>query len=168
MQKVFILFLVWFSVLFYSCTKDAGMTPSATLGISDAEFYTEFKDTSVYFPYKNGTILNAKGTSPHGTFKLRVNAIANAALDSSGKFTGSVFPEGSVIVKEVYNGNSLYAYAVMKKEPSNAAAGNGWIWAEYGADGKVLFGVDKKGNGCIACHSGAGNQDLVLTFNLHQ
>ena len=80
---------------------------------------------------------------------------------------GNTFPSGSIIVKEVTSGGSVSLYAVMKKDPGNDNAGNGWLWGEYNPDGSTAFSVSKKGDGCISCHSGSPNRDLVRTFDLH-
>jgi len=58
-------------------------------------------------------------------------------------------------------------YAVMKKDPSNGNAGNGWIWAEFETNGTVKTSVSAKGSACISCHSGTPNRDLIRTFDLH-
>ncbi len=118
--------------------------------------------------YKNGALLNGVSPSPHGAFKLRFNAIAQTVLDTAGELpSGSSFPNGSLIVKEVYSGGAISLIAIMKKDPANDYAGNGWLWAEFNPDGSTAFGIEKKGDGCISCHSGTPNRDLTRTFDLH-
>ncbi|MBK7964453.1 MAG: cytochrome P460 family protein [Bacteroidetes bacterium] len=99
----------------------------------------------------------------HGFIKVRYNTIAAAALDSTGKLPiDSVFPKGSVVVKEIYSSinGGFIQFAVMKKDPGNKYAGAGWLWGEYKSGGEVTFSVAKKGNGCISCHSLPDNRDL--------
>ena len=122
------------------------------------------------FTYYVGTpgITSPDGDSPHGPFRVRFNAIAQEALDSTGKLpAGGSFPEGAMIVKDVYEGADLVLYAIMKKDPSSPLAGNGWLWAELGTDGAVDFSAGKMGDGCISCHSSGLQRDLVRVFDLH-
>ena len=124
------------------------------------------------YAYYVGTpgITAGVGNSPHGFERVRFNATAKAALDTTGKLpSGSSFPTGSVIVKEIYTSatGSLNLYAVMKKDPSSSVSVSGYQWAEIKPDGSATFSTGKKGNGCISCHSGSGNRDLVRTFDLH-
>ncbi len=121
-----------------------------------------------YTYFNNGDLLSGAPPSPHGSFKLRFNATAQSALDSTGRLpAGSTFPNGSIIVKEIFSGSSISLLAVMKKDPSNTNAGAGWLWAEYRTNGDVAFDISKKGDGCISCHSGTPNRDLTRTFDLH-
>ena len=144
-----------------SCKKDDVDTEA------DDALYNEIK-TGTYTYYQNGNLLNGVSPSPHGSFRLRFNSIATAALDSTGELpTGSSFPTGSVIVKEINENGGLHLYAIMKKDPSNENAGSGWIWAELESDGSSHFSASKKGDGCISCHSGSPNRDLSRTFDLH-
>lgn len=122
------------------------------------------------FTYYVGTpgITAPDGASAHGPFRVRFNAIAQAALDSTGKLPpGSSFPEGAMIVKDIYEGSDLVLYAIMKKDPTSPLAGSGWLWAELGTDGAVDFSAGKMGDGCIGCHSEGLQRDLVRVFDLH-
>lgn len=104
----------------------------------------------------------------HNTYvRVRFNSIAQGALTDNGKLpVGGTFPEGSLIVKESYDsGNNFTVYAVMEKAPNNSAAGEGWLWAEYEADGKVVHSITKSNTGCINCHNDSGNQDFVMLFD---
>lgn len=148
-------------VFMQSCKKDKANTDA------DNQLYSESTAAGYTF-YQSGALLPAASPSPHGSFKLRFNSTALAALDSTGELpSGASFPNGSIIVKDVYSGNNVSLYAVMKKDPSNSNAGNGWLWAEFNTDGSAAFSISKKGDGCISCHSGTPNRDLVRTFDLH-
>ncbi len=121
--------------------------------------------------YYVGTQVITEGLGgAHGFIKVRYNNIAASALDSTGKLpVGGTFPNGSVVVKEIYSSLSggLNLYAIMKKETSNENAGSGWLWGEYKPGGEVVFSAAKKGNGCISCHSLPDNRDLNRVFDLH-
>ena len=148
-------------IVVQACKKDKAESNT------DDVLYMEVASSSFSY-YQNGNILSAASPSPHGSFKLRFNATAKAALDSTGELpSGNSFPIGSIIVKDVYSGSNLSLYAVMKKDPSNANAGSGWLWAEFNTDGSVSSSTVKKGDGCIKCHSGLPNRDLTRTFDLH-
>ncbi len=148
-------------VTIQSCKKDKADTDA------DNALYSEIT-AGGYTYYQSGTLLSGVSPSPHGSFKLRFNATALAALDSIGELpSGSIFPTGSIIVKEIFSGSSINLYAVMKKDPSNENAGSGWLWAEFNTDGSAAFSTGKKGDGCISCHSGSPNRDLTRTFDLH-
>ena len=134
---------------------------------SDASLFDEINEAGYQF-YQNGSLLAAAPESPHGSFKLRFNSAAASSLDNTGELPeNGKFKEGSIVVKEIYQNNSLSLYAVLKKAPSDAAAGNGWLWSEYALDGSVLYSIESEGAGCIDCHSDTPNRDLVRTFDLH-
>jgi hypothetical protein len=156
-----LIFLFTIILVIHSCKKEDKDTDA------DQALYNEVK-ASGYTYYQNGVTLAGAPQSPHGSFKLRFNSVANAALDSTGELpAGSAFPTGSVIVKEVYDGSSLHLYAVMKKDPSNENAGSGWLWAELNTDGSTEHSTGKKGDGCVSCHSNSPNRDFSRTFDLH-
>lgn len=134
---------------------------------SDQSLYNEIKEDG-YVYFQNGNLLSPADASPHGPFRLRFNSIAVSSLDSNGELPlGGKFKEGSLIVKEVYQNNNIAVYAVMKRAPSDGAAGNGWLWSEYALDGTPLYSIQREGVGCIDCHSDTPNRDLVRTFDLH-
>ena len=159
--SVFLIVLAWI-IVFQSCKNDKADIST------DEILFNEIKSGS-YTYYRGGAILSAAAQSPHGSFKLRFNDTAVAALaDSTGELpTGSTFPNGSIIVKDVYTNGTFSLYAVMKKDPANAHAAGGWLWAEYKTDGTPFLSTANKGDGCISCHSGTPNRDLTRTFDLH-
>ncbi len=117
-----------------------------------------------YHPYyKNdpSTLLSG-ANGPHGAFKLRFNAIAYKALTDMGKLpAGGKFPDGSLIIKDIYKGGNLSLYAFMYKKSGS------WLWAEIQPDRKVLHGVNDNAGVCTGCHSQSGNRDLVVSFNFY-
>ncbi len=157
--SVFVVLLLIFAV-FHGCKKDDSEEDKVLFG----EVSTANRE------YRNGAVLSPKGNSPHGNFKLKFNLVAWNALDSTGELpSGSQFPEGSILVKEVVSSGNTTLYAIMKKQPSSVYNGNGWLWAEYHPDGSTAISVTKKGNegGCVSCHSNNVNRDMTNTFDLH-
>lgn len=136
---------------------------------NNAAFYNEIKSTDGYTYYKNDSILPSKGPSPHGSFKVRFNSIAQAALDSTGALPkGEKFPNGSIIVKEAYSGSNISIIIPMKKDPSHSNSANGWIWAEYKPGGSTVYSISKNGKDCTGCHSAGDHRDFIKIFDLHQ
>lgn len=134
----------------------------------DEDLYNEISDAGAYTYFQNGALLPGISPSPHGAFKLRFNTQAQSVLDTSGEIPiGTKFPEGAVLVKEVYTGSSISLLVVMKKDSKHANSANGWLWAEYTNDGSADYAVSKKGEACIGCHNGAPNRDFTRTFDLH-
>lgn len=100
--------------------------------------------------------------------RASLNVRALGALQNGRLPAGGVFPDGSVIVKEVQPraGAPATTYAVMYKDARNAIAGSGWLWAEFGPDGSVQYSASNRGGACVSCHQredGRSN-DLVRTF----
>lgn len=156
MKKPFVALLI-LTALVFSCKKRK----------LNSSLYEEAKASGLSYYKGKDTIWSAKGGSPHGPFKLKFNSTAVSALGSDGKLpNGASFPNGSLIVKEVYSGSSITLYAIMKKE-SSKYAGNGWLWAEFEPNGDTKYSVSKKGVECTGCHSNSGNRDYTRSFDLH-
>lgn len=148
-------------LLFHSCRKDKGETEI------DKQLYNEINQSGFTY-YQNGSVLAGAGVSPHGSFKLRFNTIAMSALDNTGELpVGNMFPVGSVIVKEITTGNTTNLYAIIKKDPANKYAANGWIWVELETNGASLYSAAKRGSDCTGCHGETPNRDMVRTFDFH-
>lgn len=178
MKAITKLFYLGFLVIAFSACKsdDDNATPNSGGGTAnattDATIVTELKNSNfTYYQNDATTMLMAKGNSPHGSFRLKFNDVAQAALDPmTGKLPqGAIFADGSLIVKETFNGSGAPGLvAVMKKEPDNPNAAGGWVWNEVGPDGtSIVYSVNLKGAGCLGCHSGNTNRDLVTSFDLH-
>ena len=163
MQKHIFIFAALISeILFFQSWKNDKAETNA-----DHALYEEATAGGFTY-YQTGDLLAPASPSPHGNFKLRFNPTAQAALDGTGELPeNNAFPTGSILVKEIFSGTNIILYAVMKKDPSNSNAGSGWLWAEFNPDGSASFSSSKKGDGCIGCHSGTPNRDLVRTFDLH-
>lgn len=146
------------SLAIFSCKKKK----------TNEALYEEANSGALTFYKGKDTLWDPKGGSPHGYFKLKFNQTALNALGADGKLpAGQTFPDGSVIVKEIYSGGSLTLYAIMKKDPKSKFASNKWVWGEYKPDGKVVIGVNKEGKDCVSCHTSGITRDLTLSFDLH-
>lgn len=135
---------------------------------TDKELYDLSNTNSGFVWYKNSSsLLNKSAGSGHPQpfLRTRYNSIAAGKLDSNGKIiTGTTFPEGSLIVKELYdNSTTLGRYAILYKKAESADAdANGWVWGYINSDGTVAESASKKGESCISCHSQADNIDYML------
>lgn len=149
-----------------SCKKE-NENEKETIEI-DKELYEISKTTSGFVWYKNSSALLEKSSGsahPQPFLRTRYNSIAASKLDSNGKIqTGTTFPEGSLIVKELHdNSTTLGRYAILYKKTGSADAdAKGWIWGYINADGTVAVPASKKGSSCISCHSQADNIDYML------
>jgi hypothetical protein len=153
-------------ILFKSCVDHEISDPDIP-DASDASLFEETNDSG-YTYYQSGNIISPAPESAHSMYKLRFNSIASQALDGNGELPENAsFPRGSVLVKEVYRNSALIGLAVMKKAPTDANAGNGWLWAEFALDGTPGPSITNRGSGCISCHNDTPNRDLVRTFDLH-
>ena len=155
---------LFFIALVQSCKKDS------TSPDDDKALFSLIGQSGYTYYVGTPGVTAGTGNSPHGFERVRFNATAQGALDTTGKLpAGSSFPTGSVIVKEIYTSatGSINQYAVMKKDPSSSVSGSGYQWAEFKPDGSATFSTGKKGDACISCHSGSTNRDLVRTFDLH-
>lgn len=100
----------------------------------DSELYEMAKKTSGFTWYKNSSALLDKSSGsghPQEFKRTRYNSIAATQLESNGKIMANAnFPEGSLIVKELFeNSNTLDRYAILYKDSDNDAADeNGWVW----------------------------------------
>jgi hypothetical protein len=76
----------------------------------------------------------------------------------------TLFPEGSLIVKELMtDASTVGSYAIMLKESGNDAAdASGWVWGYLRADGTVRIPAYERGASCRSCHTQAGHIDQTL------
>ena len=154
--------------LIYSCTYDK-LEPGII--ITDSELYSLAIDSGYTFYKNNPNPLASANGSAHGNYNsVRFNMKAQASLDNQGKLPpGAVFPDSSVIVKEIFSqkDGQPNLYAVMLKLSGAAYNSESWLWAEYALDGSVIVSLKEKGRQCVSCHNSEGNRDLVRTFALH-
>jgi hypothetical protein len=150
-------------IIFSSCVKK-DKTPNET----DAKLFNMAEKTSGFTWFKNSSdYLDKSSGSGHSYpfLKTRYNAIAAAMLDSNGRIMEGVnFPEGSLIVKELYNSDKkLERYALLYKDGSSPDADdNAWVWGYINADKTVAVPASKQGTSCISCHAQENNIDYML------
>ncbi len=97
-----------------------------------------------------------KAQAPHADeVDIYVNDVVAAALDAGEPL--EAWPEGSLVVKDGFDGDDHELVAVMEKRK------DGWFWAEYfgGDDAKYSGRPDL----CVDCHDRGGN-DFVRAFTL--
>jgi hypothetical protein len=134
----------------------------------DEELFQLAKETSGFVWYKNSSSLLSKSSGsghPQTSLRTRYNSTAATKLDANGKINANAtFPEGSLIVKELYeSASSLTRYAILyKKSDSPFADAKGWVWGYINADGKVAEVASNKGKACISCHNQSDNIDYML------
>ncbi len=159
---VFALGLISISISLMNCKKDS------STNTTDANLYKMAKEISGFTWYKNSDALLSKSnlsghTEPY--LRTRYNTIATAMLDGNGKVQAAIsFPEGSLIVKELYsNETTLAKYAILYKDSENSHAdSDGWVWGYVENDGTVVEPSSNKGNACIGCHNHEGNINKTL------
>ncbi|MDP4630704.1 MAG: cytochrome P460 family protein [Flavobacteriales bacterium] len=135
---------------------------------TDKELYEMAQSTSGFTWFKNSSSLLDKSSGSGHSFpflRTRYNSIAASKLDSDGNIMAdAIFPEGSLIVKELYqNSTTLGRYAILYKKSESADADtNGWVWGYINADGSVASAASNKGSSCSGCHSQSDNIDYML------
>ncbi|KAB2920648.1 MAG: cytochrome P460 family protein [Bacteroidetes bacterium] len=139
------------------CTDDSGTEPTPG-GTTEAQLYSLGKNAAGFTFYKNSADTITKGGNsahPDPQLRTRYNSVAARFLGSDGKVkAGTLFPDSSLIVKELYTNSVLTTYVFMFKRAGDPHAdANGWVWAETHADGSTLYAASKKGAGCTGCHS---------------
>jgi hypothetical protein len=140
---------------------------------SDAELFTLVTQTEpftsyVLFPLADSvTSGTLNGSNAHRPLvRVSMNATAYNALQGDTLPAGSMFPDSSIIFKQIIGQGETILYAIMYKERNNPRAGNSWLWAELEPGGGVLFSITRAGSGCTSCHSleRGWQNDLVRTF----
>jgi hypothetical protein len=148
------------AILANGCAEDPleGLEPGTGPAVPDATLKILSQPGAAWIYFKNSPALIARASSsphPETTIRVRYNAFAASQIDAAGRVKASaLFPDSSVIVKELYNGTTLSTIAVMMKYTGSQSAGfGGWIWAVYGADGSVQYSTAGRGGACSSCHS---------------
>jgi hypothetical protein len=165
-MKTSLLLFLLVTLCAVACTKEKTEeeSPSAKIIFEEISTYTDYT-----FYKGDSTIVHSSPQSGHNAFfRVRFNKIAAAALTDSGKLpVNGTFPEGSIIVKDLYNTQTgaKVLYSVLKKNSMNANATNGWLWIEFEPNGNEIYKITNKGDGCVSCHSN-NHRDNVRVFNL--
>ena len=93
--------------------------------------------------------------APHGgSVIIYVNDIVATALSAPER--SAAWPEGSLIVKDGFDGSDLSLVAAMEKRA------NGWVWAEYDDEGDPSYSGTPEL--CTNCHR--SGDDYVRAFSL--
>lgn len=94
-------------------------------------------------------------SAPHGdAVDLYVNDVVAGALAAGAPLDS--WPEGSLIVKDGWDGDDLEVIAAMEKRDGR------WYWAEWDGEGASLYSGEPEV--CIDCH--ASGDDYVRAFGL--
>ncbi len=148
--------------ILFSCSSDKA------LSTIEYELLKEAKKTMgfVWFKFDNSILDKSSGSGhPFPHLRVRFNTIAATRLDSTGRIkSNALFPEGSLIVKELMNAEGeIQRYAILKKQAANEFADErGWVWGYINADASIAVPSSEKGASCINCHSQSGNIDYML------
>lgn len=158
--------------LLSACSKNDTSSAPATLGETDATLFAEASKSGFawYAGTPGITPTRSSSNGTHGFERVRFNAVAQGALDATGKLpVGGTFPVGSVIVKEEYATATgpLVRYAVLKKTANGPAAARGYAWGKYALDGRPVMSVADPAatSTCVSCHTGSLNRDLIRSFD---
>ncbi|MBK8372619.1 MAG: cytochrome P460 family protein [Saprospiraceae bacterium] len=157
-----IVFTFLLAIMAISCDKEEKANSTDTV------LFEMAKDTAGYKWFKNSSSLlnkSAGSAHPQPFLRTRYNSVAATMLDTNGKIkAGSVFPEGSVVVKELFSSEAtLGRFAILYKSENNENADDkGWVWGYVNADGSISESSSNKGKSCIGCHSQSGNIDYML------
>ena len=143
-----------------ACSNDPlkGLAPGTGSAVNDADLQLLIQPTATWVYFANlATPFARASTSPHPEpfIRVRYNPFAASQIDANGRVkANAVFPDSSVIVKELSNGTTVSTYAVMMKLNGSSSAGfAGWIWAEYKPGGATQYSTTNRGAACSACHS---------------
>lgn len=147
---------------FLACNKDKA------LGGVDGELYAMATAESgfTWYKFSDEYLTKSSGSGHNYPFlRTRFNSIAADFLDSQGRVQeGTIFPDGSLIVKELIEANNkIGRYAILYKDVDNEFAdANGWVWGYINKDKSVAASASEKGASCISCHQQAENIDNIL------
>jgi hypothetical protein len=156
-------------IMLEACKKEKEVeTIVPEVPVTDSALYEMAKTTNGYVWYKhtNALLKKSAGSGHTPTYlRTRLNSIAASKLDNTGKvMLGSIFPEGSLILKELHSDSvTLVRYVIMYKKTRDVNAdANGWLWAYINPDGKTAISIAEKGAQCISCHAQSGNINNIL------
>ena len=157
MRRPTTIFLLVMPFLALHCT-DAGHIPAPDpFTVSDADLFAMQSAPGgwTYFGLSSDTLAGGSTTAHEPRVRVRYNRWASTQLTAAGRVkAGAVFPDSSLIVKELYTGSSLTTIAYMfKLARADNASPSGWIWAETDGTGITKISASAKGAGCVGCHA---------------
>jgi hypothetical protein len=144
---------------------------------TDAQLYELVTQTAPFSAYPlfprvdSVTIGTLNGSTAHRPLvRVRMNPAAFSILQDGRLPTGAMFPDGSILLKEIISGGTTTLYAMIYKDRTNPLAASGWLWAEYQPGGTVVFSISERGSGCVSCHmrEQGPQHDFVRTFERQQ
>jgi hypothetical protein len=128
--------------------------------VNSEKDYTYYKNNDAVLPTSEET------DRAHDNFmRTRLNKIASSVLNDEGKLPkGAVFPDSSIIVKEIYSDKNSppEIIAVMVKLKGAENSNKDWLWAEYSPSGDVEYSVSKNGKVCVSCHKPGDDYVRIL------
>jgi hypothetical protein len=139
------------------CTDNGTNAESEAPETTDAQLFAMQQPASgwVYFGGTTDTLFSGGNSAHESRLRVRYNVHAATQLVAGGRVKAdAVFPDSSLIVKDLYtNGvRTTVAYMFKLRAASNAAA-SGWVWAETDGAGVPKASASLKGVGCTGCHS---------------
>jgi len=129
-------------------------------------------DTGYYYYQNNPEILptSVETERAHDNFmRIRFNKKAANVLNQDGHLPkGVMFPDSSIIIKEIYSEKTgaVEVLAVMVKLKGAPNSNKDWLWAEYSPSGDVEYSVSKNGKACVSCHK--STYDNVRIFEIRK
>lgn len=149
------------AITIQSCKKDEpaeGIDRELYDMATETDGFVWFENSAAWLPKSSGSAHN------FANLRTRYNSTAATQLDANGRIeANAAFPEGSLVVKELSDGNSSELYAILyKRSDSEYADANGWVWGYVNADATVRTSAEDKGAGCTGCHSQQDNIDYML------
>lgn len=173
MSRKIILATIVVFVCIAACKKETNTyTPTPTTQVvldTDSLLFAKSKEAGFVWYQQNDSIMRSSAPSAHSKyFRVRFNSIAYASLTDNGRLPKGVkFPQGSLVVKELYDSATapLKLIAIMYKDTAHNLAANGWVWLELKGDGGKYISATEKGAQCTGCHS-VNSRDEVRLFDL--
>jgi hypothetical protein len=171
--KTIVLASLFLMSIIPSCVDTGGDPPVVPTLTPDEALFQQITQVDPFTSYTlfpnadsvtSGTLNGSTAHQP--LVRVSLNTRALSVLVNGSLPTGSSFPIGSIVFKQIILNDLPTLYAVMYKDSTNPLSANGWLWAEYQVDGTVAFSVGNKGSGCVGCHSleEGVEHDLVRTF----
>ena len=160
--SIFLSIIVISSMIWSACKHDTDEDPM------DARLLDMARRTDGFVWYEDSTAqLPRSSGSGHGEplLRTRYNALAATVLNTNLMVTSdTLFPEGSLIVKELMtDASTIGTYAILYKQSSNAYAdASGWVWGYVRPNGEVRVPAKEQGAACRTCHTQAGHIDQTL------
>jgi hypothetical protein len=157
LRRFGVLFLLVAALSGGGCSDHGAMPSASRVEIDDAALFRmqAAAEGWTWFGLKADTLTGGSTTAHEPRVRVRYNAQAATRLTQEGRvIAGAVFPDSSLIVKELYTGSQLTTIAYMFKLRGAAYASEaGWVWAESDGAGGIKIPASRRGTGCVGCHA---------------